>query len=252
VLLFISVAACGRPLSAADSTSDTGIETGSESGRETESESDGESETDTEETETETTETETTESETGEACDLCEGATEIAEGIVECADGRINRVASGTFDPTISADPCMGDEDVIECTTDSECNSGPYGKCIHSLESIDFQLKTVCSCAYSCSTDDDCTEGSVCVPSGVLWGFYSDPPHWPQCVAADCETGSDCSECGECGMAASHTYECVPIYAIECRTADDICSSDAMCELDHWCYPFPDGVWRCEYVRCIF
>jgi hypothetical protein len=243
--------ACGRPLPVADATSESDIET--ESGDQTQSESDGESEseseseTDTEETDTEETETET---ETGDACDACEGAREIAEGIVECADGRINRVASGTFDPTISADPCTGNEDVIECSTDADCNSGPYGKCIHSLES-GFPPKTVCGCAYSCSTDDDCAEGSVCVPSGVLWGIFSDPPHWPQCVPADCENNSDCSECGECGMGRTLTLgDCYELYAIQCRTADDICSSSEECK-GGLCYPDSDGTWVCDQIRCI-
>jgi hypothetical protein len=203
----------------------------------------------TEDTETggEDTESGSEETETGDLCEACEGATEIAEGFVECADGRVNRISAGTFDPTIAASACMGNEDIIECTTDADCNSGAYGKCIHDTTWVDVEEHTICSCAYSCSTDDDCVDGSVCVPPGVFW---ADPAEWSQCRPAACESNSDCGECGECGMGHTLTLgDCEHLYAIQCRTAGDTCTSSAGCK-GGLCYPTPDGTWACDSVRC--
>jgi hypothetical protein len=202
-------------------------------------------------TDTEATETSHAGTETGtsdEVCELgCEGATFSAEGIVRCPDGRHNRVAGGTFDPTITEPSCSGDEDVLDCTSDVDCNSGSYGKCIHGLTVGEFEDTTWCGCVYSCASDSDCAEGSVCVPPGVLFS----PLYWPQCLPAVCETNSDCGECGECGLGVGTQYApnggCESIYAIQCRTADDHCTY--ACDMGD-CFPSQNGQWACQYIRC--
>jgi hypothetical protein len=224
-------------------------------GHETETDSE-ETETDSEETETETSseESETETSNEEEVCEFgCEGAVEVAEGIVECPDGRTNRIGGGTFDPTITAPSCVGDEDILECTSDAQCNSGMNGRCIQEMTYVegdsgdgDGDPGTICRCAYSCSSDDDCEQGSVCLPPEVLH-----PQAWPVCRPALCETGSDCGECGECGMTALGGYcpGSEAEYIAHCRTEGDTCISG--CELGA-CIPQPNRGWHCEYQRECF
>jgi hypothetical protein len=175
----------------------------------------------------------------GEMCESgCEDPVQLAEGIVQCADGRLNRVGGGTFDPTITAPACAGNETYLECTSDEDCGGSPYGKCIHG----DVDGLTLCGCARSCSSDDDCDEGRVCLPPNIL----ADTPDWPTCRTPACESGSDCGECGECGLGAV-SDDCGTYHAIQCRTGADSCTADADCAPDGAC--FPDmfiGVWVCQ------
>lgn len=188
-----------------------------------------------------------------DVCELgCEGAVEVAEGIVRCPDDRVNRIGGGTFDPTITAPSCVGNEDILDCTSDAQCSDGTNGRCIQDTTYLegdsgdgDGDPGTICRCAYSCSSDADCEQGSICVPPAVS---YSD---WPICIPAGCQIGSECGECGECGMAASlqHVSCAGPVYAVECRTADDLCAGG--CKLGT-CFPAPNGQWQCHYIRQCF
>jgi hypothetical protein len=183
-----------------------------------------------------------------EVCELgCEGATVLAEGIVQCPDSRINRVGSGSFEPIITASSCEGTETAINCTSDDECNSGPNGKCIHGVSYDDLGETTRCDCAYACATDDDCAEGSFCLAPGVLPGT----PDWPICWAAgECATNSDCGECGECGLGAFDDG-CGYAHAVSCRTAGDQCGGDDACAEEFgMCFPDSMGTWTCQYPGC--
>lgn len=178
----------------------------------------------------------------GEVCELdCENPVEVAEGIVKCESGKYNRIHGGTFEPTVSGPGCMGDEDIIECMTDAECNSGKYGKCIHGGGIIG--VETWCRCEYSCSSDDDCAEGSLCLPPFGEFG----PPYWPICVPASCEGPDDC-ECGQCGVGSFSI--CSTYFTLACRTMDDYCGGGPnYCVLGS-CYPTPEGPWGCRFIPC--
>ncbi|KIG19472.1 putative lipoprotein [Enhygromyxa salina] len=184
-------------------------------------------------------------SDTGPVCEGgCEGAVEIAEGIVECSDGRINRVGGGTFDPAINAPGCAGTEDTLHCTSDADC-SGEYTKCISATEFFEGFEATYCGCVSACATDSDCTDGRVCVPPGVLDG----QPDWPTCMAVGCATNSDCGECGECGLGAFDDG-CGWVQTIQCRTANDVCNTSDDCDPGADCFPHYDESWTCEYSGC--
>jgi hypothetical protein len=255
LVLVLGLLACGPGRqSAAD-----GAETSSESTAAStesgvlETESDSETDTSSEETETSSEESETETGNEEDVCELgCEGAVEVAEGIVRCPDNRVNRIGGGTFDPTITAPSCVGNEDILDCTSDAQCSDGMNGRCIQDTTYLegdsgdgDGDPGTICRCAYSCSSDADCEQGSICVPPAVS---YSD---WPICIPAECQIGSECGECGECGMAASlqHVSCAGPVYAVECRTADDLCTGG--CKLGT-CFPAPNGQWQCHYIRQCF
>lgn len=182
--------------------------------------------------------------ETGDECELsCEGATELAEGIVQCSDGRVIRTGGGTFDPSNSAPACMGNEAAMECASDADCNSGAYGKCIHGGGFGEFgEDQTWCRCAYSCSTDDDCAAGSLCLPKEALPALYS-----PICVPASCGASDDC-ECGQCGIGA--WFDCSGRnFVVQCRTMEDMCNLGAGTECGG-CFPSPGGQWTCHSVEC--
>jgi hypothetical protein len=194
------------------------------------------------------TSAEGTETGVDEVCELgCEGSTVLTEGIVQCPDGRINRVGGGSFEPIITASACEGTEMVTNCTADAECNSGPNGKCIHGVSYDDLGTETTrCDCAYACAGDDDCGEGSFCLPPAVLPGL----PDWPICWAGECATNSDCGECGECGLGAFNDG-CGYAHAATCRTADDQCGGNEACaELAGECFPDSLGTWTCQYPGC--
>jgi hypothetical protein len=185
-----------------------------------------------------------TETSSPETCELgCEGAIELAEGVVQCPDGKINRMGGGTFDPTITAPTCMGTETFINCMSDADCMGGAYGKCISTLSGDD---SPTCDCAYACASDDDCSAGFGCLPSGVFGPGW---PGWPTCQPMGCATGSDCGECGECGVGR-FIDGCEAVRTAQCRTASDACSSDADCEVGHECYPDSNGTWVCQNSEC--
>jgi hypothetical protein len=188
------------------------------------------------------------ETETGEdeVCELgCEGATMLAEGVVQCPDGKINRVGPGTFEPVITASSCYGDEDVFICTSDAECTAGANGKCIHRVSDEDVGSTTWCDCVYACASDDDCGQGSVCVPPVVLPGL----PDWPSCQpVGDCAINSDCGACGECGLGA-YDDGCDWLHATGCRAPTDECVTDEQCD-DGNCFPDFGGTWLCHWGGC--
>jgi hypothetical protein len=182
----------------------------------------------------------------GDVCELgCEGATMLADGIVQCPDGKLNRVGGGSFDPAINASSCQGNEDDLFCSSDADCNAGAHGKCIHREESFDI-VTSWCSCVYSCASDDECSLGSVCLPTSV-----PGQPDWPICVAADdgCQTNSDCGECGECGIAAFDEGDCGYRYTLQCRTAADECTANEQC-MGGSCVPDETGAWVCRFGSC--
>jgi hypothetical protein len=191
--------------------------------------------------------TEGTDDDTGEECPAaCEDPVELAEGIVRCADGRINRIAAGTYDPTIDAPSCAGTEQYLNCSSDADCGGGQT-KCISAV-GTDFELGTeytYCTCAISCASDSECGPGLLCMPPNIL----PDTPSWPVCLYANCATSSDCVECGECGIGA-YQNECGWTWGAQCRTSADTCTVDAECAMGEYCFPFGGTNWSCGIEWC--
>ena len=181
----------------------------------------------------------------GECVSTCENPMSTAEGFVECADGAVNRVAIASYDPTISAAACVGDETNLSCTTDADCTTGgPNGKCTTYTDP--FVLETGCSCTYACASDEDCDTGEACIPPGIIEGT----PDWPTCQPADCTTNDDCGECGECGLGA-YDDGCGYAHQLACRTDADQCRASSSCGADFEdCYPDAEGAWICQQQNC--
>jgi hypothetical protein len=215
----------------------TGVDTGDEA-----------NDTETNDTETNDTEANDTEaSDTTDGSDECPSSCEtpevLADGVVRCSDGAINREEPGTFEAIITAPACDGNEDLLYCSTDSDCFGGLNPKCIRSSTFDDEGAPiSSCTCAYTCATDSDCAPGQACIPPDVLPGT----PNWPTCKTAACTRDTDCGPCGQCGMSARHE-NCSWVIELACRTAEDSCRADSDCP--ETCAPI-DGTWECFYGPC--
>jgi len=168
-------------------------------------------------------------------------------GFERCADGAINRVEAGTFDPTIDLARCAGDEDSRTCAADGECADGAHGACVtgEAGGSYGEEVYSYCACLYSCASDADCATGEACVPPEVSGAAYA------TCVAATCADAGDCAATEECGYSA-YFNGCGAILALDCRTEEDACHSDNECtEAEGACWSGYDGVaWSCGYGDC--
>lgn len=157
----------------------------------------------------------------------CEGEVEIldAEGVstgyVRCDDGAVNRVAPRTWDPTIDAARCTGEEIDRSCETDADCTDSPHGACIQ----YDWigGVADACGCTYACSTDSDCDTGELCIGKGVQDGILS----WSTCVQQSCAVAEDCAS-GECGLSAWEDG-CNMMIELGCRSDVDACRTDGDC-----------------------
>lgn len=161
-------------------------------------------------------------------------------GYLKCADGTIHRAekvacSGGTFAA------CQGNEASLGCLSDADCGTG-NGKCAH-LDSPD--VGTYCGCVFSCTTDDDCGEGTICACDGVVQGNYT----WPTCVPAACATDADCAY-GECGIS-SYADGCGFDVELACRTPGDPCRTDSQCQQGYQCVtPYNSGTWSCQTTGC--
>lgn len=195
------------------------------------------------------TETDSTETETGDdtdGCGTCESPEVIADGLVMCADGSINRVAPGTYDPTIGGQACLGDEQMMLCSSDADCMAGSHGACRRYSIEVETETYSVCGCLYACASDEDCGPGQACVPPGVVEGT----PTYPSCVQASCTSNEGCM-CGECGLSPGVGGCEGPTFG--CRLADDTCRTSVDCDPLEFSIPVckesPTG-WSCEEGDC--
>ena len=242
VSLLTAITACGPAKLDDDPESESESSTPADTGEtpsETATDEDGPGETETE-----------TETETGDDTDgctnLCTDPEVVADGLWRCEDGAINRVAPGGYDASLIelATECVGDEDTLLCTTDADCNAGPFGACRSGTEDEGSRTYAVCRCVYACASDDDCSPGEACIPPGLIDGT----PPWPSCQPADCKTATDCGPCGECGLGGVFDG-CSANIRQTCRTPDDQCRTPEDCGDFAGCRPSPD-FWYCEEIGC--
>ncbi len=162
------------------------------------------------------------------ATDLCVDPVAVTDpntgadsGFVRCADGTLNRSTAVATVPAYAGSACIGDEEYLSCTTDADCTAAPYGFCAH--EDLVPSDEASCGCVYSCTTDDDCGDGSACVPKNIGPRVYA-----TVCVPADCRTDADCDS-GECGLS-SYNDGCGTTTRLQCRDDRvDECRADTDC-----------------------
>lgn len=182
---------------------------------------------------------------------VCDGAETLLQptgqdsGFARCPDGTIHRVAAVACDTTTPA--CKGDEGVILCIADSDCQDQPGGRCARYPVNDMGGETFYCGCAYPCANDADCpATGSVCVCQGVT----TQNVPWPTCsFPGSCQSGSDCPS-GECGLS-TYFDGCSYDYSTACRADGDACRVSAQCDPGWQCVA-PQGTaeWTCQTEGC--
>lgn len=180
----------------------------------------------------------------------CEGATLVLTkegmytGFARCPDGTVHRLEPAPCDAAIVGPSCLGNEDTLGCTTDSDCTAGPHGRCIH--EEFYGNLGTpACMCQYACKGDNECDPGQACVCKDVT------PMHaHSMCTNAACIDNTGCAS-GECGL--SHFFDgCGWVNNLACRAEGDACRLDGECGNTAECQSLPGEMsWSCHEVGCI-
>ncbi len=190
-----------------------------------------------------------------EANALCGEQTPIVRkgkfsGFNQCEDGTIRRAEEVDCGPppTGSLPTCTGDEAVVVCESDADCDQfpGQQGHCIRKeyIAGYPYEIETSCGCVYTCQTSADCG-GRFChcpfSQSGV-----SSSEAFPTCESASCDTDADC-EYGECGFF-SKTDPYSTSVGLACRTPDDACRYDSDCHEPYLntCISWGSS-WSCEW-----
>lgn len=153
-------------------------------------------------------------------------------GIEVCADGVIHRAKSLECPSLLPrAATCTGSHEPgpNSCTDDSSCTAQPNGSCIIGEPSGE------CACTYGCTTDADCTGGTICRcgdPVGV-------------CVTATCAVDADCGG----ALCSQYTPNpgC-PMVAFACQKEQDACAADSDCS-GGYC-SMVDGARSCGGLTC--
>ncbi|MFT7520939.1 MAG: hypothetical protein ACI9MC_003090, partial [Kiritimatiellia bacterium] len=102
-----------------------------------------------------------------------------------------------------------------------------------------------CGCAYSCTSDDECNEGQICLPPGV----WEQGPAWGTCIAASCTTNDDCAS-DECGFTAFDDG-CGWNAQLVCRTKADSCRAHSECsQPGAACEVGYQGTYECRTPDC--
>lgn len=162
-------------------------------------------------------------------------------GFVRCSDGAINRAQALGTAPDIPDPRCAGDEDVVACTADDDCTARDHGACL----SVQADWGSECACVYACERDEDCEDGQICLPPGVLPGGGDHS----RCVSAACAQDADC-ESGECG-ASAFDDGCGPSWSVACRSPADTCRVDTECDEGDTCAILPGlGPFSCRQQDC--
>lgn len=157
---------------------------------------------------------------------------------VRCADDSVDLVDDAPCAPIVDAPPCGGDM-FGECAADTDCDRGPYGRCVVGTSGGG----PACLCRYACTTHADCGEGRACLCAGAF-------DTSARCVRATCRGAADCPD-GGCGLYTDYDL-CGRIPSFACRTAEDDCRSDADCDPDaseDTCLPWREGDdgWGCDF-----
>jgi hypothetical protein len=200
----------------------------------------------------------------------CAAAQPLGDGLAECENGLVIRVAqptcandtprdgklellfppkadAGVPDASTSVPETLPYSNYVEstntnytytCDEDADCTELPYGYCNFSSDSFSGQSYQS-YCAYGCVEDADCGAGMVCEcgsPTGM-------------CIPATCQTGSDCGAENACARYAFNNG-CGTTEGYVCATAQSECHVAADCGANFTGCEAIEGELRCSTESC--
>jgi hypothetical protein len=131
-------------------------------------------------------------------------------------------------------DATVFDEATSECSSDADCEAGPFGHC--APDYITGHPGEFARCYYGCQVDAECGAGFLCQ--------CGDPVG--QCIPADCVSDAECG--GNKLCASWFTLNgCGEIegHAFACQTTEDECATSADCA-DNGACAFEGGRRQCQ------
>lgn len=153
--------------------------------------------------------------------------------------GAVNRLGPSTCSAEIPQPQCKGTERHQRCKTDADCTEHPHGRCTSGAG----QIGTYCGCQYSCTSDDECGDGEVCVCGDAI----TTPHGGSICAPAACTKAADCGD-QPCGVSSYHNG-CGRQVKLQCRGAEDACESATDCKGDQQCVAAGEG-FSCRGRNC--
>lgn len=158
-----------------------------------------------------------------------------------CDNGAVIRTEQAECPSSLPRpEPVAGvDPATTECQYDADCTEMPNGYCsVPNYIGGDAPQSTNAYCSYGCTTDADCSDGSICV--------CGDPVG--HCAQATCTSDADCAPGFHC---ASHDpSQGCGSEAFACQKSADACLVDADCESGLCAVDEATGVRVCSPGGC--
>ena len=126
--------------------------------------------------------------------------------------------------------------DADECHSDGDCTENAYGYCVPGNEQYGT-TPTPNRCAYGCTVDVECDEGSICVCTETRG----------ECRPAGCGTDG---ACGPDSLCAEYAPGCQKASGFSCLAPDDECVVDEDCDSGLVCGTRTDGTRYCTLGYC--
>jgi hypothetical protein len=155
----------------------------------------------------------------------------VGTGLEQCDNELVHRVAPALCENGLAEfaepnpDSLLIRPEELGCTRHADCVEREYGYC----RGVGVPIIGDLQCAYGCTVDADCGEGSVChcaEPIGM-------------CAPADCQADADCGAGFLCVQIPDH-WGCGSPPRYVCQTSSDTCSISTDCATGDVCNPDND------------
>jgi hypothetical protein len=172
------------------------------------------------------------------------------DGFELCQEGYYHRVEQASCALNLAPFACNGKGAVESlCQTDNDCGTGQH--CLISRSGpVPANSPDFCSCAPSCSRDEECGLGGMCDCQHSVSGGSGDPAG--RCLSPDSVRCRVDADCGAGSFCASYTVSSCGGTAFACLRLADECVSDEECRKAGKAYCGHDGGHRlCLESDCV-